>query len=379
MAEVNLFDAFGRQFLLPLVAGGQLRVGAPLGERGLTRLVEAAREPGHDVQLEAAIGEARAETAATLLVDPIAPQIDVATLRLAVALHDLLFFLHPAAAGPLVRDRRLEQVAEYAAELARLPATTDADDLVARHTVLHLFPELGRNDVRVTFWAGRREFHGEEPPGRLLAWRNLRRVREERWRVNCFSEAAAHPLGGAVVRALLDGSPLTDLLHPLRAEPKFELGRAASVLVEPQVCRLVAYHLLAQGLDRVGSTLGQAMLVELERPGTWRARFVLAFASHLHLCQALASREAGGGGGARRHGMPGDLPLRDFYGIYAALARLTPELAAPSDVRRDPRLMARVNEYAANCEAICGTNRTTELRSLIARAIGEVPLVAGTG
>ena len=129
--------------------------------------------------------------------------------------------------------------------------------------------------------------------------------------------------------------------------------------------------------DRVGGTLGQSMLVELDRREPERARFVLAFASHLHLCQAFAPREAGGG--ARRHGMPGDLPLRDFYGIYAALARLAPELATPRDVRRDPRLMARVTDYAANCEAICGTPRTTELRSLIARALGEVSLAAGTG
>lgn len=377
MAEANAFDDFGRHFLLPLVAGGQLHVGAPLGERGLTRLLDAVTGSGHDVQLEAAIGEARAESAAMLLIDPIAPQIDVATLRLAVALHDLLFFLHPAATGPLVRDRRLDQVAEYAAELARLPSTTDADDLVARHTVLRLFPVLGRNDVRVTFWAGRREFHGEEPPGRLLAWRNLRRVREDRWRVNCFSEAAAHPLGGAVVRALLDGSPLTDLLHPMRTQPQFDLGRARAVLVEPPVCRLVVYQLLEQGLDRVGGTLGQAILSELEGREHGRARFALVFASHLHLCQAFAPRETGSK--VRRLGLPGDPAQRDFYGIYAALMRVAPELAVPSDVRRDPGLMARVTEYAATCEAVCGVTRTAELWSLIARALGELSLVAGTG
>lgn len=377
MAEANTFDDFGRWFLLPLVAGGTLHVGAPLGERGLARLVEALAEGGYDVQLEAAIGEARAASAATLLVDPIAPQIDVATLRLAVALHDLLFFLHPAATGPLVRDRRLDQVAAYAAELARLPPTTDADDLVARHTVLRLFPVLGRNDVRVTFWAGRQEFHGAEPPGRLLAWRNLRRVQEERWRVNCFSEAAAHPLGGGVVRALLDGSPLTDLLHPMRSEPRFDLGRARAVLVEPPVCRLVAYQLLEQGLERVGGTVSQAILSELERRGPGGASFVLALASHLHLCQALAPRETGSG--VRRLGLQGDPALRDFYGLFAALIRVAPELAAPRDVRRDPGLMARVTEYATTCEAVCGATRTADLSSLIARSLGELSLVASTG
>ena len=57
----------------------------------------------------------------------------------------------------------------------------------------HLF-DLGRDDVRVSFWVGKREFHGAEPPARLLKWPELRRVREERWRVTVVGEAMADPL-----------------------------------------------------------------------------------------------------------------------------------------------------------------------------------------
>src|SRR5439155_25786446 len=129
------------------------------------------------------------------------------------ALPDLLFLYHPASGNPAPRTRRLREVARGAALLARLPRTADADVLVARHTVLHLFPTLSRTDVRITFWAGRREFHGQTAPARLAAWPRVRRVREERWNVNCLAEAGSDAAGGAeVVRALLAASPPTDLL-----------------------------------------------------------------------------------------------------------------------------------------------------------------------
>src|SRR5262245_57168353 len=237
-------DQFAAQFLRPLVAGGTLHVGAPLGRVGLERL----REASLDGAVEADIADARGAVASTLLVDPIPPRLDAEALRLAVALHDLLFLFHPRADALTVRDRRLEEVAQFAAALADLPSTKDADALVARHTMLHLLPSLGRTDVQVSFWVGKREFHGEEPPRRLVAWPNLRRVRQERRRVNCFAEAASHPLAGPVVQKLLDGSPLTDLLHPVRLEPKLELGRRAALLARPELCRLVAYAYLEDGI-----------------------------------------------------------------------------------------------------------------------------------
>ena len=362
---------FGEEFLLPLVRGGTLKIGAPLGRRGLDGL----REGGLDRHMQAEVHAARLAVARELLLEPIPPPLDLEALRLAVAVHDLLFLFHPDAQGALIRDRRLAEVADFAAKLARLPKTLDPDTLVARHTMLHLLPSLGRTDVRVSFWVGRREFHGEEPPRRLTAWPSLRRVREERWRVGCFAEAASHPQGAAVVRGLLDGSPLTDLLHVERLEPPLAIGAHAERLAEPALCRLVAYRYLELGLERIGGALATAVLGELDGRAPGPARFACAFLAHLHLCNLLR-----GDGGATVDGrglpvFPGvpvttDLPLRDCFGLYAALHRARPELAAPLDVRRDPRLARRVDAYAAACAGACGAPRVAELGGLILRTLG---------
>lgn len=367
--------AFAEGFLSPLVAGGTLHVGAPLGRAGLDKL----REAKLDGRLVAEIDAARSAVAAELLYDPIPPRLDLEALRLAVAAHDLLFLFHPRAGG--ARERKLADVAAYASALGRLEATTDADTLAARHSVLHLFPDLERTDVMVSFWVGRREFHGQEPPRRLTAWPSVRRVREDRRRVGCFVEAASHPLGAEVVRALFDGSPLTDLLHPVRIEPRLDLARHRAVLAVPEVARLVAYAWLEEGLDKVGGALATATLAALDANAAPTARFVCSFLSHLHLCALLGLGAPLPAEGARERRGPPPLPhfpvgadnaLRDFYGLYAALHRSTPELAAPADVRADPRLARRVADYAGQCAAACGATRVGELAALVARAGGPV-------
>lgn len=364
---------FVESFLLPLVAGGVAHVGAPLGLAGLARLRALKVDPG----LAAEVFAARSAVASELLYDPIPPQLDLPSLRLAIAVHDLLFLFHPGAAGLAVRGKRIAEVARFAAALAALPATTDDDMLVARHTILHLVPGLGRTDVRVSFWAGRREFHGEEPPRRLTAWPNMRRVHEERWRVGCFAEAASHAQGGEVVRALLDASPLTDLLNPVRIEPRLVLGSRRAVLARPALCRLVIYAWLDGGIDRVGGALATAAIAELDGREPEVGRFVCALIAHLHLCTILAptaqvpTRERRP---APRILVGTDLALRDFYGLFAALHRAIPRLAAPADVHRDPRLGPRVAEHAAACALACGELRVGELAALVARTGGPIAL-----
>ena len=68
--------------------------------------------------------------------------------------------------------RSLRAVSVYATALATLPLPDlDIDDtrtaarvLAERHSMLHHLFDLGRDDVRVSFWVGKREFHGSEPP-----------------------------------------------------------------------------------------------------------------------------------------------------------------------------------------------------------------------
>src|SRR5262249_22479076 len=141
------------------------------------------------------LGEARQEIAAELLLDAAEPELDPTSITLAMAVENLLFLSHPAAAGTTVRRSRIREVGDWTVRvLHALPDPEGARDLAERHSMVHHLFTLGRDDVRVSFWAGRREFKGSEPPARLLKWANVRRVREERWRVSIVSEAVADPL-----------------------------------------------------------------------------------------------------------------------------------------------------------------------------------------
>lgn len=377
--EARARARFVERFVLPLVAGGEVHVGSPIGHADLQRMLEG--EP--DRALEGRLQDARWAVARELQRQAIPPRLDEEALALAVSVHDLLFLYHPDAGPQGARPDRLRRVATGAAAMARLAPTHDADVLVARHTILHLFPTLFRTDARISFWVGRREFHGQAPPARLTAWPKVRRVHEERWRVGCLAEAAADPAGGAeVVRALLAGSPLTDLLTPLRLDPRLDFSQLRRVLAEPEVCRIVAYRYLEEGLDRVGAPVAQAVVALLGTRGaaTGGAAFALSFVSHLHLC-ALAALPSSAGEAdlaaeAQRIAGRGEGPQRDFAGLLAAAHRVAPELAAPADVRADPRLARRVAAWAAACAGACGSTRTRELVALVARGLGVAEVAA---
>ncbi len=173
-------SAWLHRFVLPLVAGGDVRVQNAIGSEELELVTSGAWE---DDEAGRRIADARQALMAELLLDPPAPALDEPSVRLAAAMQNLLFLVHPDAGGLGVRRSKAARVARFAAQLAsELEPPDGAYALVARHSMLaHLF-DLGRDDVRVSFWAGKREFKGAEPPPRLLKWASVRRVREERWR-----------------------------------------------------------------------------------------------------------------------------------------------------------------------------------------------------
>lgn len=374
---------FIERFVLPLVEGGELHVSAPLGFGGLSRLAD---EPD-DSAAERRLGEARLAVCAELLPEPVTPTLDEDSLRLAIALHDLLFLFHPDAPASM-QGTSHRHVATGCALLAALELPDDPRDLVARHTLLHQLADLSRHDVRITFWAGRREFHGQNPPARLTAWRSLRRVTEERFTVPCLAELAGDPLGGGeAVRTLLAASPVTNLLDPLRGEPYFELRGGAdddvlpvapgvcAVLGDASLCRLVVNHWLELGIERTGAAFAQALLGCLgrRRDDSLYPRLLMLL-GHLHLCVVVA------GPAARAellrtatHSSPG---LRDFCALFAALWHTAPRLATPPDLPRNAALFHAAAEHQRACAEIVAADRLAELRGLIARSIDSAGEVA---
>lgn len=356
-------------FVLPLTAGGDVRISGVIGQVELDQLLTAPLDR-EDSGLR--VAEARQAVMAELLIDPAPPELDSDAIRLAAAVQALLFLSHPATHGTTVRKSRLKELSRWAAETATLQEPAGVRALVERHSMLHHLFDLARDDVRVSFWVGKREFRGSEPPARLLKWPELRRVREERWRTPFVTEAVADAGQRAIVAALLASSPLTDLLEPARLEPAIELSPLARFIREPVIARAVADRWLSLGVTQIGGPLGAALLALCsgKRPeacGTW-----VRFACHLHLLLLSGRRDARSEASAW---MPelnaltqgGQPPLKDFFGLFAAAQRLG--VGRPDDLSLDAGLSRQVDVYAAACAQLCGTARTDELQGMLARGL----------
>jgi hypothetical protein len=184
--------SFIERFVLPLVAGGTLHVAAPLGRAGLLKLRDTPQDPA----LVAEVFAARSEVANGLLIDPIAPQLDLEALRLAAASR------LASTRGELVASINRDYAAFV--RLSQALETTDASVLALRPPVARAagaLAALGAKGFDIVFDAvlgpgfrpaferlaaeGRYVLYGAAdfmPAGRrrawaALAWRWLRRPR----------------------------------------------------------------------------------------------------------------------------------------------------------------------------------------------------------
>ena len=254
---------FVLEFLLPLVGGGALRVGRPLGPRAVTRVMEAVARAGGDptddeAEPIAMLGAGRRAVAGRHLPAGAAPPLDEVTVRLGAALHDLLALAHPDLVGPGL-GRRQEQIALAAFELASVGSPSSAREAVNRHSLLARIPEIVRVDRTVRFWLGHRTFVGRTPPGRIMALPSLRRVRVDRASRSWLREIGIPAVGRRAFLALNVASPLGEALDPLRLDPPLAWGRILPVLRFPPVARAVAGAAVEIGVDRAGDALAGAL------------------------------------------------------------------------------------------------------------------------
>jgi hypothetical protein len=256
-------EAFLRDFLLPQINGGELKVGRPLDLDDLDQLRSYCATPSEiTVRIEAQLQRAAALT----WLYPVQTPVDEGLLRLAVGLHNLLFLSHPGCESWRIRRAALERLVAFTAECIAVGPPANEDELVARHALLEGLPRLTRADVVLSFWAGQRSFLGRSPPRRLLAWRGLRRVRQQREVVQWL--ATVDDLEqDRLVDLLFLQSPLTMLLSIDRPAPRFSLATLFPYLGHPGICRLVVHRYLEMGLERVGPVIARDFWQLVSDPG----------------------------------------------------------------------------------------------------------------
>ncbi len=368
---------FLRGFVVPLVAGGDVHVGAPVDSDDMQAFEEDLVHAS--VELVTA-DDARTQVLAELVVRPPALVLDVDELELAAALHNVLFLVHPTADDWSVSNRKRKRVAEAATQFASRPIYTDRTRVLARHGLLHNLFDLTRRDVTVSWWTGRATFLGQSPPRRLTRWRRLRRVREETDVVD-FEGLLTSPEVAPIVAALLRRSPLTQLLSASRPGPLVHWEDAAFLLRDAELARVVSFVALspAEPHSQVAAPARLAAAFEqmLERrPEGADVRAVAAFLVHLNALLAVA--ESAGPRDSGRSPLltavlaperAGQRPrgLSAFFALPNALAKVEPKLAMPPGVSEDTRVYRRWQSHRNQVRECVGAAVIDTLAGRVAR------------
>jgi hypothetical protein len=325
LALQGLYDRFFSDFLVPLVRGGTVQIGAPIAPGVLPFFFGAVPSNGADA---AELLVARQAVAADLLPELLPPRLTEDDVRVGAALHNLLYRTHPDLEG--VRTgrarRRSAEWAQLALEEAREPE--GRSELLERHTLVAPLFRTSRVDTVLYNWSYRYRFYGREPPARFLAWPSVRRIRQEKTDTP-FTELSFDAAGVALLAQAMQRSPLTALVTPTRTLPTFVWSHDMVVALRDEaVCRAVTYAHLDQGLGRVAGPLGAAFDGAVEH-GLLSAEdlfFVACFCYNLLLTLAVSVGERT----AREiETAARGVSNRTLFAVQLALLQQLPDGAAP--------------------------------------------------
>jgi len=281
----HLFEGF----LAPLVLGGEMKPGRPIGAR-------AALALGRDRTLTDIDLASRVELARTRVARRLTPRdrVDLATeaeWALAATLHDVVQSTHPGFDSAFRRSAPHRLLTLALAALERVPSPTSVGDALSRHTWFSRLFEMQRVDTTVRWWVGSSTFLGESPPARLMAWPELRRVRVEtspRTVMDLPSAGSAvdASMFTATMTAFLAKTPLTDLATLHREAPAFGWSGATLGLVGTAPGRTLAMRALAQApRETVDQRLGRATRLLVEGQAM-TARVALDLLAERAICDA---------------------------------------------------------------------------------------------
>ena len=162
--------------MAPLVLGGTIEPGHAIGARTALALGEGERRPT-DPDLEGHVQLGRVRRARRLAPIDRLPPATPSEWALAAALHDVLQAANPTFDAALRRSAAV-RILELAREtIDRVPEPANVHEALARHSWFARVLDVARTDTSVSWWIGSRTYLGVDPPRRLQAWPELRRVR----------------------------------------------------------------------------------------------------------------------------------------------------------------------------------------------------------
>lgn len=250
-------------FLAPLVLGGVMRPTKAFGGKNALSIGEGRSPTDFDALSRTQL--ARVRIARKLApIDRFEPAPTGDEWALAAMLHDLVQATHPGFNVLFRRSGPTRILSVIEKTIERIPPPRTVGEALSRHTWLSRMFELARTDVEVKWWTGSETFLGEDPPKRLTAWPEFRRVQQTRTPRPLMDLPTS---GGSVdmtrfssvVEAILSRTPLTDLATIDRAAPLFTWRHETLALCATNAGRTVVLRALGQLADRsVDAALGRA-------------------------------------------------------------------------------------------------------------------------
>lgn len=221
----SLCERLFKTFLGPLVVGGTMLPGKLFG--GKNALAIGDHRAPSDVELLSRAELTRVRIARKLApIDTLDPAPTGNEWAIAAVLHDLVQSTHPGFDALFRRSapKRILDVLEKT--LDRIPPPINVGDALSRHTWFSRMFELARTDIDVKWWTGSERFLGTDPPKRLTAWPEVRRVTQTRTPRPLMelptSGSSVDPQRFTwITETVLRKLPLTDLATLNRATPTF--------------------------------------------------------------------------------------------------------------------------------------------------------------
>ncbi len=245
--------------IAPLVLGGAVRTSHAIGVREALALGNR-RAP--DPKLASRVQAARLRSARRLApVDSVAAE-NAGDWAISAALHDIFQAVNPGFSTPLRRRFAVRILEAAAAILERVTAAATSGEALSRHTWLARVFEVRRIDTFVSWWSGSQTFFGRDPPARIRAWPNLRRVELAKKSLGLMDLA---PVAvdrrhlDACVTSLLSRTPLTDIATCARGQPAFAWNEWTLGMVAERSGRTLALRALSRlAVEDVDDVLGGA-------------------------------------------------------------------------------------------------------------------------
>jgi len=248
-----MLDAFLERFVLPLLSGGFVHVQRPM------RPVDLDGMAGYVFAPSTPLSFVRLRRAEVLIPDPVLPDPGIDELSLWVGLHNILAFDHPERPRVWTRSSTWRRVEGATRTMLTLPPVMDIGEVLARHLSIEAFIELRRIDTVVNTPTGDVRYLGQSLPRNpfRLGPVSLSPGREET--VPWINQTHA-PESQRLIDDAMRASPLTCLLHPLRAPKGWSPLATSPFLMQRGFARAVCYRWAAH---RDWISVGGAVLAAL--------------------------------------------------------------------------------------------------------------------